>query len=662
MPDYESVVSGWSDLSPPRRSPGPSDAEEAASDGEEADTSVVAPPPDYARPIEFDIMHDDPAHNLFAVEFVSDQQIGDVTRRSSVRSWKLFLKHFCTGTPISYDTVERRVFQMLPTIRVSWKVQNLETKKFFHGVGVSFPEKIYQDRTLYETLMTWCRVDLRDIIRWHAGVHSGNCSFVDADGIIQYSQVHLTVTFDGIPLSNTSPDNLNVMALRFRGCRLVHIPAARIAKRREPKCVEDFVGAFVQQANELSVTVDYFVADAPMRAFLKCLKGHAGRHSCESCEARGVCISRRIVYPACMVHQRARTMERWLDAVADLEEQRRSCPQENNVKGIMGRSPLLALKDFDIVRKAPTDPMHRDWLGLARNTLWRPTVGIGKSGAMSSRGSRITSHVSQHYRRVRLPGEFTHASRPIEFPHFKAQEWKTMILTSFMSLCEIVNTEIGLELAHIWTLFTFLMFLYYGPDEIFQQFDTKDLDDMHQLFYDEFQEEFGQAACSYNLHAFYHLPEVRKMGRFTLVSTETFESAYGQVQMSYRPGTRNVGLQIVRNMLLKSVNHTHEFCEPKLKLEPETTNRFDNSIVLDEHLNFYKIKLVKKRSVTVVRMLTSTWTCPWDGTLPFDMVGVKQFTKYGEELIELPKQQLKGKGIHLHNGLLIPMYWDFLFS
>ncbi len=650
-------------MSPAARSlPGSEVEEHPDVDDVESVDGVEAPVPDYARPILFHILYDDPANNAFAIEFVRDNQIGDVSRRHTVRMWKLFLKYHCRGTPISYDTVERRVFENLPKIRVSWKVQNLQTNKFFTGTGISFPEKSFGDRDVYETLMVWARADLRDLIRLHAGMHMNLCDFVH-EGIIHYEEVGLTLTFDGIPLSNTSPDTLNVMALMVRGCRRVYIAAARVAKRREAKNPNDFLDTFVEQANELGVTVDYFVADAPMRAFLKCIKGHAGRHSCETCEARGVCIARRITYPACMVEQRTRTMQRWIECVADLEEQKAAGNTRiTDVKGVTGRSPLLSLKDFDIVRKAPTDPMHRDWLGLAKSTLWRPTVGIGKSGAISSRGQRITQRVSQHYRFVRLPSEFTHKSRPIEYPHFKAQEWKSMVVTSFMVICQVVTEEVGHKLAHIWCLFTFLIFLYNSPEWIFNQFQTKDLEDLQQQFYDEFEEELGQAACSYNLHAFYHMPLSRKCARSHNVSTEPFESAYGEVQTSYKAGTRNVALQIVRNMMLKAMNHTPEYCKHRLILLPENQTRSDDSIVLDERLTYYKIKAVNENTVTVQEMLTLPWSCPTDPTLPFALVGVQKFDKYNDVTKQLPISLLKGKGVHLRNGLLVPFYWDLLYS
>ncbi len=630
-----------------------SDADDNESIGSVADSQ------DYAMPIVLDVF-DDRRDNLYALDFLRENTIGAVTRRHTVKMWKLFLMHHCSSRPISYDTLERRVFRLLPEISIAWKVQNLETKKYFTGRGTSFPEKVFGDREVYETTVVWARMSIRDVIRLHAGAHEGVCEFLE-DGRIQCSKVHLSITYDGIPYASSSPDNLTVMAIRFRKCKLVYILQARYGKRREPKTVHEFMDEFVMEASTLGVKVDYFLADAPMRSFLKCIKGHAGRHSCEVCEATGMTVNRKIVYPGCMVQQRRRTMQRWLECVADMEDQLQN-GVTTNVKGITGRSPLLSLPDFDIIRKAPTDPLHRDWLGITKS-MWKWTVGVSKAGVVSARGQRITAAVSTFYKSVKLPKEFSHRSRAIDIPHMKAHEWKSILVTAFTAICETVNDEIGHQLSRIWSTFAFLIFVYYGPEWVFLGFEEDYLEELHQRLYDDYEMEFGATACSFNFHAFYHMPVVRSFGRANHVSTEPFESAYGQVKNSFQQGTRNISLQIVRNMMLRAINHTTAHCNHELFLRPERrTVRFDNSIAIDEMLTYYRIKEVYEDTVDAVVMRTTDWECPWDPTLPFGRVGVTKFVKEEDQVINFKKSHLMGKGNLLPNGLLVPMYWDLLFS
>ena len=240
-----------------------------------------------------------------------------------------------------------------------------------------------------------------------------------------------------------------------------------------------------------------------------------------------------------------------------------------------------------------------------------------------------------------------------------------MLITSFTAICQIVNDEVGHILARIWSTYTFLILLYYGPEWVFNEFEDDYLEELHQRLYDDYEMEFGPQACSYNWHAFYHMHTVRKLGRAHLVSTEAYESAYGHVKNAYQPGTRNISLQIVRNMMMKGINnHTPDHCDHELILEPERVKsvRFDDSVAVDEQLNYYKIIHVNGDVVTVLPMETTRWECPWDPTLPFHKVGAKKFKAFAQCQIELDKRLLLGKGVLLDNKLLVPFYWDMLYS
>ena len=563
----------------------------------------------------------------------------------------------------SFETLLRRMARVLPQPTLTWKVKNIHTGRIITGTGQSFPQKIYGNRNNYEVCEIWTRLKVRDVIRLHAALHNGDCDFMEGDKI-DYSKVHLTMTVDGIPHGKSSPENLHVMAIRIRGCRHVYILQARVAHRRETKNVVDFAGPFVDECNELGVVVDYFVADSPMRAFFKILKGHAGRCSCEICEAAGECINRKIVYPASQVHQRKRTHDRWLDDVADVESQVEGGNANVNVRGIMGRSPLLALNNLDIVKQCPPDPLHRDWLGITKSTLWRHTMGMAKSGIMNARGQRMAEQISDSYKNLRLPEEFSHTARPIDYPNFKGHEWKALLISSFPTICEVVQNEMGHKAAHLWAVFAYLILLYGGPEDTFQSTPKEDLEELHELLYDEFQEEFGPAACSFNWHSFYHMPTVRTWATMKEVSTEPFEAAYGLVQMSYAPGTRNTGLQIVRNMLMRSLAHTKDFCKNELFIEKDTgsTTR-DNSIVFDDQFNYYQVQRVTRHgTVEACEIGKKEWKCPTDPTLPFSHVGVFQFDSIKDERRIFSKKKFTGKGLLRNDGILIPFHEQLLFS
>ncbi len=614
--------------------------------------------------------HEDEDLDIFIREFISDYTRGRMNRSQGRRMWQLFfrnvnrfVKHRCIPQ-MSFETFERRVQECVPQPTVHWKVQRLDNGEIIRGHGASYPEKKFEDKSIFETMCVWTRMKLKDLIRFHAALHP-QADFI-VDGCLDFRRVELNFTYDGIPHSKSSSDNLTVMGLRFEGCKQVYIPNVRVAKRHEPKDVSAFMDQFIDECIELGVKVNFFLADAPMRSFIKCLKGHAGRHSCEYCLAPGQCVHKRIAYPANMRDKEERTHEKWLEHVESLEELRQQNPSENNVRGVTGRSPLLRLPGFDIVKNAPSDPLHRDWLGIMKSTLWRHTVGMSKQGGASATGRRITQEVSDVYRNIRLPSEFSHRARPIDYANFKGHEWKSLAVTAFPTIVEVVETEIDHQTAHVWLLFVFLIFVYNGPDWIRQRLGKDYLKAIHSQMYEEFEESFGQEACSFNWHNFWHMPDIRDTGSSPQHSTEPYESAYGLVQVSFQPGTRNVGLQIVRNMLLRVVDHkAGSACHKNLLIESEKPDKRatkrENSIVIDRNMNYYKVVQIEGNELAVRKMLTERWECPIDMNLPLAMVGVKKFKGLHDKQSLLLRDNVKGKGVLLQ-GLLIPLYWDLLFA
>lgn len=59
--------------------------------------------------------------------------------------------------------------------------------------------------------------------------------------------------------------------------------------------------------------------------------------------------------------------------------------------------------------------------------------------------------------------------------------------------------------------------------------------------------------CTTNVHAFYHLHEVRERTQQPLheASTEDFESQYAIVRRSFHGGTRNTPKQVLENMYMR---------------------------------------------------------------------------------------------------------------
>ncbi len=633
-----------------------------ANDGNAEGVNEPMDPTPNDAPILLDI-YSDPQLNEFLVDFMRTYTKGRMNRTAGVDMWNLFRKYsiFDPSAMKSFDTMERKLRQVMPQATVHWKYRRVSDGKLFKGHGPSIPVKRFKDKKEYELLLAWTRLSLRDVIRYHAGKHP-HAHFM-VNGKIDYSKVRLSFTFDGIPNGKSSPDNLHVMGLRFKGCKSIYILQVRIARRKEVKDVNKFMDPFLDEVIALGCKVDYFVADAPMRALIKCMKAHAGNYSCEVCEAKGDCIMRKICYPTNSMHQRRRSQEGWKACVQDLTEQREH-GNHSSVKGITGSSPLLRLDNFDLVKNCPSDPLHRDWLGIVKSTLWKSTVGMGKSGVMNARGRSICNDVSEVYEALRLPSEFSHRSGSIDYANFKGHEWKSLAMCTFPTIAEVCQSKISEAMANIWLLYSFLVLAYNSPAWVFHELGSHFLNEYHEILYEKFEEEFGKSACTFNWHNFHHMPILRTFGRTTDMSTEAFESAYGRVQTSYAPGTKSIGKQITRNMLLRTITHVEgRHCEHELKIAPYNSPlSVDDSWLIDDLFNYYKVHEVDGDMVTVMPLKKKKWKCPQDQTIPFHKVGVFEFNGYEDETIQLPRETFKGKAILTHEHILLPLYWDLLFS
>ena len=495
------------------------------------------------------------------------------------------------------------------------------------------------------------------MVRYHIQLHPNQRDHFLQDGKVRPDLIRIRFTSDGIPCSNSGSENLYVTALRFQGCKNVYILETRVAKRNQPKVLSEFLEPFVEEVLELQYPVEKFLGDAPIRSFFKCLKGRAGYYSCEVCVAEGECIDRKVSYPSSTFAQPRRDMADWISAVEEVEDT--GC---DSVRGITGRSPMLRIPNFDMIGDSPSDRLHRDFLGITKN-LWRMCVNPNKHGTLPARAREMQSKVTKAYVQVRLPREFSHRSRAVDLANYKSHEWKSLLMTCFPVIADACQELRGGSSGLMWTLFAFLLRIYNGPEHYLDDIGEDTLRDLHKCWYQVYEGEFGSAACSFNIHAFSHLLENRRFGRQHEISTEAFESAYGMIQLSYHPGTRAIGKQILEHMLMRLLKRRSHNCEYTLKFGRfKAGKRYDDSIVCDERWNFYKVIEVHRDSVTVVCINKTHWTSPYNPDLPFDKAGVYQFCGYGQERLTYPKSHFSGKGAMFDKRLLMGLYWDLLFS
>ncbi len=603
---------------------------------------------------------ENPEINDYAVDFLHVYATAALSKEQASRMWELNKRHDKRFHPREWKTFKsllRKARKVLPKIEQSWRVVDKVTNTEVQGSGPHFPERLYHDKNRYELLEMWTRIPLKEMMKFHVQVHPEKRQQFAPQNKLQPGSMPFVFTSDGLPCGNSTSNNLHVVALRFDDCKTIYILETRVAQRKVEKKVSDFLDPLTDQFNALEARPKKFLGDAPMRSFFKRLKGHAGYNSCEVCLAPGMCVNRRVCYPACTVGFPLRTMDNWMASVNEIEN---GIVEESD--GIVGRSPLLKLPGFDVINDCPSDPLHRDFLGITKN-LWRLLVDPNKHGVPSGRAQTFAKAVSRIYVSVRLPREFSHRSRPVDLANFKGHEWKSLLMTTFHTIAAAGQQLRGGQIGRIVTLYTFLTKIYLGPEKFIDQVGRDALKAMHETLYDMYEEDFGQASCSFNWHSYCHMYEIRKMGRQSYTSTEPFESAYGMIKLSYEPGTKGMGVQILERMLLRCLRTRHHNCNITLKTGTfDRETRHDDSILVDDNWNFYKIRAQTATHVTVVDINKVKWESEFDPTLPFDLVGVYRFNGYGSVRREMPKSFFTGKGVIVEQRLMMGLSWDLLFS
>ena len=148
--------------------------------------------------------------------------------------------------------------------------------------------------------------------------------------------------------------SMKVISLSFVDCGSVYAWKIFQSKSEHAKPVCKYLfGKIVQEIKCNGLKLRSVIADGPERKFLKCMSAVNGLFGCEICTAKGKTRMGSVYYPADTVKSDLRTLNetRRISLAMPLNDRDLS-------KGVVGYSPFLDLKYFDIVWGIPTEPMH----------------------------------------------------------------------------------------------------------------------------------------------------------------------------------------------------------------------------------------------------------------------------------------------------------------
>jgi hypothetical protein len=143
----------------------------------------------------------------------------------------------------------------------------------------SFPRKEYPLER-YELVSQITKFPPQNIIDLHRKTHP------------KEHNKSIVLSIDGVSECNSSSRSLEVMSMKFMGCKEIFpclISRPEVHHKKEMSVnFEAYVENFIEEAEDCGLAIKKLVADAPERAHWRKQKAHGGFHSCDVCTANPI--------------------------------------------------------------------------------------------------------------------------------------------------------------------------------------------------------------------------------------------------------------------------------------------------------------------------------------------------------------------------------------
>ena len=346
-----------------------------------------------------------------------------------------------------------------------------------------------------------------------------------------------------------------------------------------------------------------------------------------------------------------RTKETVLDIVNRIENGENLTSEE--CKGVVGRSPLLTLENFDFVIDVPTEYLHSMCLGCIKR-LVELTFNVGISRPRITRRKLTPVSVfNALIASIKGPCEFSRRVRDLDFSVWKGQEFRNLALFFFPVVLECLPENA--KERRLWLLLAFMMRACCIPTQEFQQTKLEDIEYCSDQYYKLYEQLFGVYNCTYNTHiVFSHPLQIRSHGPLTLTSAFGFEQFYGEVRHSYTPGTVSTLKQVLQKVYLRRELSRHT-CKPRIVFKLNDTSLECNNLIYtfrfgEYHL--YKINHISETDFTCVKIKTDNISFRGAVNLPWKKVGVFKLNEITDESVTINPNNVAGKIIKVKDVLL----------
>lgn len=241
--------------------------------------------------------------------------------------------------------------------------------------------------------------------------------------------------------------------------------------------------------------------------------------------------------------------------------------------GVKGISPLIAIKDYDLIRGTVIDYMHCVLLGvvLLLLNLWFDSHNHFENYYITPRGTQV---VNDNLKCIKTLRSFSRRPRVIDDKaYWKANELRNWIL--YFAIPCLKGTLKDVYLQH-FALLSEAIFTFLKTSIPINEFNkaSKNLD----LFVVQFQKLYGEENMVFNVHLLKHLAKcVKDCGPLWGYSNFNFESNNGLL-VKFVCGTTNVEKQIATKY---NYNNTLNGCKKKRETASDYIDRIRSNRVKD---------------------------------------------------------------------------------
>ena len=349
-----------------------------------------------------------------------------------------------------------------------------------------------------------------------------------------------------------------------------------------------------------------------------------------------------ILWPSSTMNSQHRSRQSILDIIEKNEQNEIHTIDE--CKGVVGRSLLLDIENFDFVYDTPAEYLHSGCLGCVKR-LVELTFDVGMNRPRNTKRKLLpTKKFNILMLKIKVPKEFPRRARCLDFSVFKGQEYRNLAIFFFPLIVECLESDAREK--ELWLNLAYMMRATLIPTEEFSNIDINAVNESCTHFYKLYETLFSEQNCTYNVHVFFsHLLEIRTHGPLTETSAFKFESFYGEVRRSFVPGTPSPLKQILKNIYLKRVLRKH-ICAPKVFLSNYDTSLESNKLIYCYTRKTYSIyQIAEINGTNIMCNKIGLYPVLFQDTPNIDWASVGVFRKGGvsSENTNLQTSIVKGK-------------------